>query len=42
MYVYLYDYSTMIPDWAVVFFFQLSIPFGVDFSLTDIVSGIVS
>lgn len=31
MYVYLYDYSTMIPDWAVVFFFQLSIPFGVDF-----------
>lgn len=31
MYFYLYDYSTMIPDWAVVFFFQLSIPFGVHF-----------
>lgn len=31
MYVYLYDYSTMIPDWAFVFFFQLSVPFGVDF-----------
>lgn len=42
MYVYLYDYSTMIPDWAVVFFFQLSVPFGVDASLTDVVSGIVS
>lgn len=41
MYAYLYDYSTMIADWAVVFFFQLSVPFGVDASLTDVVSALV-